>query len=70
MAKRVPAEGKDQPLGQQLAKIRVMMPLFKGMQVRPNLRRLICRKANLLALKAGDTVKLARGTRVVDVSPA
>ena len=55
-------------MGKDMNKLRVQLPLFKSMAVKPNLQRLICAKANLQAYKVGDRVKLVRGTRVEEVS--
>jgi hypothetical protein len=48
--------------------MKILLPLFKGLQLKDNLRNLVMAKAGLEAYKHNDTVKLVRGTRVKEVS--
>jgi hypothetical protein len=59
---------KEITLGQEMNKMKILMPLFKGLQVKDNLRHLVMAKAGMEAYKHGDTVKLVRGTKVREVS--
>jgi hypothetical protein len=59
---------KQITLGQEVEKMRILMPLFKGLQLKENLRRLVMAKAGMEAFKHGDTVKLVRGTKVKEVT--
>lgn len=55
-------------LGQQVEKIKILMPLFKAMSVKANLRKLITSQSLLEAHKHGDTVKVVTGTKVKHIS--
>ena len=59
---------EGQTLGEATGRMKVMMPLVEAMSVRPHLRSLLLNHAVLAAYKAGDTVLVKRGTRVVEVS--
>ena len=48
--------------------MKVLLSLFHGMEVKPNLRRLLCGKACLGAFQGGEKVKVVRGTRIEEVS--
>jgi hypothetical protein len=55
-------------LGQEVEKMKILMPLFKGLQLKENLRRLVMAKAGMEAFRHGDVVKLVRGTKVREVT--
>ncbi len=55
-------------LGQEVEKMKILMPLFKGLQLKENLRRLVMAKASMEAFRHGDAVKLVRGTKVREVT--
>ena len=42
--------------------MRVLLPLFKGMEIKENLRHLILTQAVLEAHKQGEVVRVVRGT--------
>ena len=46
----------------------MLLPLFKGLDIKPNLRHLVLRQALLEAHRHGDTVHVVRGTRIKEVS--
>ena len=48
-------------MGKQLQKMKVTMPLFKGMEVKPNLLQLIIAKANLPAYYTSEVIKVLKG---------
>ena len=55
-------------MGKQLQKMKMQMPLFKGVEVKPNLLQLVLAKAALVAHHGGETVRVVKGTRVQPVS--
>ena len=57
-------------MGRALQRLKVPMPLFKNLEVRPNLRKLVNLKCNLLAAQKGELVKIPKGARVRTVSRA
>ena len=48
--------------------MKMQMPLFKGIEVKPNLLQLVLAKAALVAHHGGETVRVVKGTRVQPVS--
>jgi hypothetical protein len=49
---RVVRSGKpEQTLGKAVAKMRVLLPLFQGLQIKPNMRQLVLNRAVLEAAK-------------------
>lgn len=57
-------------LGSQVAKMKVLLPLFQGLEIKPNMRQLVLSRAVLEAYKHGDTVRVPRGTIIREVSEA
>ena len=55
-------------LGSQVAKMKVLLPLFQGLEIKPNMRQLVLSRAVLEAYKHGDTVRVPRGTIIREVS--
>jgi hypothetical protein len=54
----------DVPLGRQIDKMRILIPLFKGLGLKENLRRLLLAQSTLEAARQGETVRIVRGTPV------
>ncbi len=59
---------KEELLAQQVNKLRILLPLFKGMEVKKNLRHLVLNQAVVEAHRQGDIVKVVKGTPIKEVS--
>lgn len=49
-------------------KMRILLPLFKGMDIKPNLRRLVMSQVGLQAYENGETMRVVKGTRIKEIS--
>jgi hypothetical protein len=49
-------------------KLRILLPLFKGLGLRPNLRRLVLAQAGLESFIQGDTIRVPKGARIKEIS--
>jgi hypothetical protein len=58
---------KEETLGNQVNKLRILLPLFKGMEVKKNLRHLVLNQAVVEAHKQGDVLRVVRGTAIKEV---
>ena len=45
-------------LGKQVEKMRILVPLFKGLGIKENLRRMLLAQATLEAHRQGDTIRV------------
>jgi hypothetical protein len=48
--------------------MRILLPLFKGLGIKPNLRKLVARQVILETYRKGDTLKVVKGTKIKEVS--
>lgn len=48
--------------------MRILVPLFKGLGIKPNLRRMLLAQSTLEAHRQGEPVRVVRGTTIKEVT--
>ena len=56
-------------MGREVQRMRTLIPLFEGMKLRANLRRLIVAQAVMEAHRQGERVRLPEGAKVRYIPP-